>query len=311
MMFHKTKNKNIIRDSASDRVFGIVNTLLLCALLFVLIYPMYFCLVASFSDPYAVSLGEVTFLPKGFTLDAYKFAFEEEAIWRGYANTICYTFFGTLLNLLLTIPCAYFMSKKNLPGHGFFSWYFLIPMYFSGGMIPTYLSVRSYGLLNKPYTLIVLGGISIYNMIVARNYFDHSIPNELYESASIDGAGPLYTFFRIALPLAKPILAVITLFYAVSRWNSYFTALIYITDSDMYPLQMVLRNILLQNQASVLEVDVAGLSAEEIAKFEYRKYIAQAMKYAIIWIASLPMLIIYPFVQKHFTKGIMIGAVKG
>lgn len=310
-MFHKTKNKNIIRDSASDRVFGIVNTLLLCALLFVLIYPMYFCLVASFSDPYAVSLGEVTFLPKGFTLDAYKFAFEEEAIWRGYANTICYTFFGTLLNLLLTIPCAYFMSKKNLPGHGFFSWYFLIPMYFSGGMIPTYLSVRSYGLLNKPYTLIVLGGISIYNMIVARNYFDHSIPNELYESASIDGAGPLYTFFRIALPLAKPILAVITLFYAVSRWNSYFTALIYITDSDMYPLQMVLRNILLQNQASVLEVDVAGLSAEEIAKFEYRKYIAQAMKYAIIWIASLPMLIIYPFVQKHFTKGIMIGAVKG
>lgn len=310
-MFHKTKNKNIIRDSASDRVFGIVNTLLLCALLFVLIYPMYFCLVASFSDPYAVSLGEVTFLPKGFTLDAYKFAFEEEAIWRGYANTIYYTFFGTLLNLLLTIPCAYFMSKKNLPGHGFFSWYFLIPMYFSGGMIPTYLSVRSYGLLNKPYTLIVLGGISIYNMIVARNYFDHSIPNELYESASIDGAGPLYTFFRIALPLAKPILAVITLFYAVSRWNSYFTALIYITDSDMYPLQMVLRNILLQNQASVLEVDVAGLSAEEIAKFEYRKYIAQAMKYAIIWIASLPMLIIYPFVQKHFTKGIMIGAVKG
>ena len=312
MLKKAVKNKNAIRDSFSDRVFGVVNTLLLCALLGVILYPMYFCLVASFSDPYAVVGGEVAFLPKGFTLDAYKFAFEEDPIWRGYANTIYYTFFGTILNLVLTIPCAYFMSKKNLPGHGFLSWYFLIPMYFSGGMIPTYLIVRSYGLVNQPYTMIVLGGISIYNMIVARNYFDNSIPRELYESASIDGAGPLYTFFRIALPLAKPILAVITLFYAVSRWNAYFSAMIYLTDSDMYPLQLVLRNILLQNQNQALgDLASMGLSVQEIEEIEYRKYMSEAMKYAIIWIASLPMLIIYPFVQKHFTKGIMIGAVKG
>ena len=303
---------NKIKYSNSDRIFGFVNGALLCLLMFVLIYPMYFCLVASFSDPDAVAKGTVTLWPQGFTLDAYRFAMEQSSIWTGYANTIYYTLFGTIWNLFLTIPCAYFMSKKNLPGHGFFAWYFLIPMYFGGGMIPTFITVRDYGLMNTPYTMIILGGISIYNMIVTRNYFDNSIPGELYESASIDGAGPLRTFFTIALPLAAPIIAVMTLFYAVAHWNSYFTAMIYVTDSDWYPLQLVLRNILLENQNAALgDLAAQGYTQEEIAYEIYRSKMAEAMKYAIIWIASAPMLIAYPFVQKHFTKGLMVGSVKG
>ena len=303
---------NKIRYSQSDRIVGFVNGALLCVLMFLLIYPMYFCLIASFSNPDAVSKGAVTLLPVDFSIDAYRFAFEQKNIWRGYANSLYYTVCGTLWNLFLTIPCAYFMSKKNLPGHGFLSWYFLIPMYFGGGMIPTFITVRDYGLMNTPYTLIMLGGISIYNMIVTRNYFDNSIPSELYESASIDGAGPLRTFFTIALPLAKPILAVITLFYAVAHWNSYFTAMIYVTNNEWYPLQLVLRNILLENQQSALgDLAAMGYTQEEIQFAQYRAKMAEAMKYAIIWIASAPMLIAYPFVQKYFTKGIMIGAVKG
>lgn len=303
---------NTIKYSKSDKIFGFVNGSLLIILLIALLYPMYFCLAASFSDPYAVSGGQVTFYPVGFSLDAYKFAFEEKALWTGYKNTLIYTVFGTVFNLFLTIPCAYFMSKKEMPGHGFLSWYFLIPMYFSGGMIPTFITIRNYGLMNTPYTMIILGGMSIYNMIVARNYFDHSIPGELYESASIDGAGPLRTFFTIAAPLAKPIIAVITLFYAVAHWNSYFTAMIYVTNNDWYPLQLILRNILLENQnAAAGDLAAMGFSEEEMAYHQYRQHMAEGMKYAIIWIASAPMLVAYPFVQKYFTKGIMIGAVKG
>jgi len=303
---------NKIKYSKSDKIFGLVNGTFLVLLMFLLLYPMYFCLVASFSHPDAVSKGAVTFWPVRFSVDAYRFAFEQDTIWRGYGNSIYYTFFGTIWNLFLTVPCAYFMSKKNLPGHNFFSWYFLIPMYFGGGMIPTFITIRNYGLMNTPYTLIILGGISIYNMIVTRNYFDNSIPGELYESASIDGAGPLRTFFTIALPLAAPILAVMTLFYAVGHWNSYFTAMIYVNDSDWYPLQLVLRNILLENQNSGLgDLAAQGFTQEEIDFQIYRSKMAEAMKYAIIWIASAPMLIAYPFVQKYFTKGLMVGSVKG
>lgn len=302
---------NVIQYSKSDRMFGFVNTVLLIIVLIILIYPMYFCLIASFSDPYSVATGKLTFFSIGFTTEAYKLAFMEDQLWQGYRNSLYYTLFGTLFALFLTIPGAYFMSKKEMPFHGLLSWFFLIPMYFGGGLIPTYMTVRNYNLLNQPHTLIVLGSLSIYNMIVTRNYFEHAIPNELYESASIDGASPLRSFFTIALPLAKPIIAVITLFYAVSRWNSYFSAMIYVTDSKLHPLQMVLRNILLQNKTSMSDIYSMGLDPEQIAELEYRKYITEAMKYAVIWIASLPMLIIYPFVQKHFTKGIMIGAIKG
>ena len=220
---------------------------------------------------------------------------------------------GTLLNLRLTIPAAYVLSKKHLRGRTLFSWYFAFTMYFSGGLIPSFLVVRDLGLLNSRMTLVVLNGLSVYNMIVTRVYYQTSIPGELYEAAEIDGCGEFGQFFRVALPLSAPIVAVMALFYAVARWNDYFTGLVYISDSKMYPLQLVLRNILIENRTAINQLQATGahINDQEMLYLSRQAYLAEAMKYALIFIASLPLLAAYPFVQKHFVKGVMIGAVKG
>ncbi len=221
----------------SDKVFDVCNNTLMLVLIFVAAYPLYFIIIASFSDPYEVINGSVYLLPTGFTFESYINVFREKRIWSGYSNTIFYTLFGTLFNLMLTIPAAYILSKKRLIGRKFLTFYFLIPMYFSGGLVPTYLQVKNLGLMDKPYTLIFLGGISIYNLIVTRIFFATSIPEELYESADIDGASQFRIFFQIALPLSKSILAVMALFYAVTHWNSYFNAMIYISNDKYQPLE--------------------------------------------------------------------------
>ncbi|MBQ7867661.1 MAG: carbohydrate ABC transporter permease [Clostridia bacterium] len=299
-----------IRKSRSDRLFDTVNVVIMILVLFIMAYPIYFVIIASVSDPYQVTSGNVYLAPKGFTLEAYQNVFKESRILQGYANSILYTFAGTCWNLVLTIPLAYVLSRRKLRGRWLLTLYFLIPMYFKGGLVPTYLQVKNLGLLNQPYTLIILGGLNIYNMIVARVYFQTSIPDDLYEAAHIDGASQFRTFFSIMLPLAKPILAVITLYYAVWRWNDYFNALIYTSKQAYQPLQMVLRGILLMNE-NMTELMASAESAEAQADMARLAYIAQTMKYALIFIASAPMLIIYPFVQKHFVKGIMIGSLKG
>ena len=298
------------RETRSDRIFGLINTTILILIVIVEIYPLYFTVIASISDPYAVVKGKVFLLPEGFTWDAYKYVFSESRIWRGYRNTILYTLFGTTWNLFLTIPAAYVLSKKDLVGRGWITTFFLIPMYFGGGLIPTYLQVRSLNLIDKPWTLIILGGLSIYNMVVARVYYQSSIPGEIYGSARIDGASDFMQFFRIALPLSAPILAVMALYYGVGHWNNYFTALIYVSNSKLQPLQIELRNILLLNQTAVkaLEDFEEDIDISELAR---RAYIAEAMKYSLIFISSAPMLIAYPFVQKYFVKGMMIGSLKG
>lgn len=293
-----------------DSVFDVVNTIALILILIALLYPMYFTVIASVSDPYSVSTGRVYLIPEGFTLEAYQNVFRDERVWSGYQNTIIYTIFGTLFNLFLTIPAAYAWSKKELFGRNLLALIFIIPMYFSGGLMPTYLQVKNLGLLNKPITLILLGGISISNVVIARVYFQNSIPESLYESARIDGASELYNFLAIALPLAKPILAVITLYYAVGHWNDYYNALVYISKPDYYPLQMQLRNILLQNQ-QMAEIATESMSGSELEVFERQRYMAMSMKYALIFIASAPLLTMYPFVQKYFVKGVMIGSIKG
>lgn len=304
---------NKIRESRADRAFNVINVVLISLLLVVMIYPLYFTIIASFSDPYAVVNGEVFFWVRGFSLDAYRAVMEETRVWIGYRNSLVYTVVGVLLNLAVTIPGAYVLSKKNLPGRGLLATYFIITMYFSGGLIPTYLIIRDLGLLNQPYTLIFIGALNTYNMIVARVYFQTSIPEALYESARIDGANDFRMFFSIALPLATPIVAVIALFYAVARWNDYYTALIYVSSDRYYPLQMMLRSILLSyEQGFSTSTDaLRGLSAEEMAWLSKKQYVAQAMKYSLIFIASAPLLILYPFVQKYFVKGIMIGSLKG
>lgn len=292
-------------------MFDVVNYTLLLILALLFLYPLYFTVIASFSEPREVASGNVMFWIKDFTLDCYNQVFKAEQLWRGYGVTIVYTVFGTMLSLFLTIPAAYALSKKTLWGRGLITTYFLIIMYFSGGLLPTYLVVKNLGLLNQPYTLIVMGAFSVYNMVVARTYFQTSIPESLYEAAEIDGCSQFGRFFRIALPLAKPIIAVITLYYAVGKWNEYYNCLVYINDSKYYSLQMVVRNII-NSGANLLSNAVEQEMTIEQAEYAVRrKYIAEAMKYSVILISSLPMLIVYPFIQKYFVKGVMVGSIKG
>lgn len=277
----------------------------------IILYPLYFTVIASLSEPSEVVQGNVIFWIKGFTTESYVNVFENKDIWRGYYNNIVYTVFGTMLAMALTIPAAYALSKKYLWNRNLVVTYFVIVMYFSGGLLPSYLQVKNLDLLNKPYTLIILGSFSVYNLVIARTYFQTSIPESLYEAAEIDGCSQIGAFFKIALPLAKPIIAVITLYYAVGRWNNYFSALIYVSKSKYHPLQMVLRSILMESKNALANIKPETMEMDQIEYFMQRAYMAEAMKYSIILIASLPMLILYPFIQKHFIKGMMVGAVKG
>ena len=297
--------------SLSNKLFDITIYVILILLTIVLAYPLYFVVIASFSEPYDVVNGNVVLWFRGFTLDSYLNVIENKKIWIGYRNTFIYTLFGTMLNLALTIPAAYALSKTFMWKRNFFIWYFIIPMYFSGGLLPTYLQVKNLGLLNKPYTLIIIGGISIYNLVVVRTFYQNSIPDSLYEAAEIDGCSQYGQFFKIAIPLSKPIIAVITLYYAVAHWNNYYNSLVYTTQEKYFSLQMVLRNILMENQNAMSGADPSSMSAEQLESAMEKVYLASSMKYSIIFIASLPMLLLYPFIQKYFVKGVMIGAVKG
>lgn len=300
-----------MKKTRFDKAFDTVNIIIMACLLFIMVYPLYFTIIASISEPSEVALGNIVLLPKGFTLEAYKNVFVNSQIWDGYRNSIIYTALGTLFNLLLTIPAAYVLSKKDLPGNKAFSWVFLITMYFGGGLIPSYLLVKSIGLWNKPYTLIILGGISVFNVVVSRVFYETSISPSIYEAAHIDGSSEINTFVSISLPLSAPIIAVMALYYAVGHWNDYFTALVYTSSREYQPLQLVLRQILILNQQLISKIDFTtddGSAAETAMRMAY---MAQSMKYSVIIIASLPMLVVYPFVQKYFVKGVMIGSLKG
>lgn len=296
----REKMKNSLR---SDFAFDvIVNLLGICIVLIVLI-PLIFVIAASFSDPDLVIKGKVLLFPKGFTTKAYTMVFENEDIWRGFRNSCLYTIAGTLISVILTILAAYPLSRKELPGRNLFMMLILFTMYFSGGMIPTYLLVKDLGMYNTIWALLIPAAISTYNLIVAKTFFENSIPGELYESARLDGCGNVAMLHRIVLPLSKAILAVLVLYYAVGIWNAYFDALIYVRDTSLHPLQIVLRNILLLGQTEQMGTNDVGM-ADKIK-------MAEAVKYSAIVVSSVPMLLIYPFVQKYFVKGVMIGAVKG
>ena len=287
----------IIRRTRADKLFDTLNVILMAIVLVITLYPLYFVLIASVSDAYEVAKGNVFLWPKGFTAESYLNVFKENRVWLGYRNTIFYTLTGTFFSLILTIPSAYALSKKSLPGRRLINVFFLIPMYFNGGLIPTYLVMKKIGMVNTWYSLIFIAASSVYNMIVTRAYFQSNVPEELYESARIDGASELKTFFRIALPLVKPILAVMTL--------------IYTTKNDYLPLQMVLRSILLNSQTAMQKIDTSAMDTEAIKNAARLAYMAEAMKYALIVVSSAPLLIAYPFVQKYFVAGMMVGAVKG
>ena len=293
-----------------DRLFNIFNGLLCTLILLITIYPIYFVVVASVSDPVAVVKGSVYLWPKSFTLEAYANVFKESQIWTGYGNTIIYTLFGTLWNLVLTIPAAYVLSKRDLPGRAILSWFFFITMYFSGGIVPSYMLYKDLGLLNTRWACILGAGVNCWNLIVTRTFFTGTIPNEVYEAAEIDGASEMKTFFSIAIPLSAAIIAIMALFYGVEHWNEYFWAMCSLTSRKYYPLQLVLRDILIENQQAVRSME--NVTADGAAEAAARKaYMAEVMKYALIFISAAPMLAAYPFVQKYFVKGVMIGSVKG
>jgi putative aldouronate transport system permease protein len=298
------------RHSKLNRItlYDVLIALIVVMITVLVVYPLYYTVIASFSDPNEVYAGNTFVWIKGFTVDAYRNILKEKEIWVGYRNTIFYTLTGTLYNLFLTIPAAYVMTKKDLPFRGFISWFFFLTMYVSGGMIPGYFLVKSLGLINNPLVMIVGAGVSCYNLIVTRQYFSTSIPSDLYEAAYIDGADDGRCFVRIALPLAKPIVAVMALYYGVGRWNDYYTGLLYIYKSKYFSLQQVLNKIL--NSNLELKID-DGMDSDMIAYALRQYHAAQGMKYSIIFIGCLPLLIAYPFLQKYFAKGIMIGSVKG
>ena len=291
------------KKSKGDRAFDITLVVISILIILVIAYPLYFVVIASFSQPEAVLGGKLRFLPVGFNLESYQMVLTEPKVWTGYRNTILYTVLGTCINLVLTTLAAYPLSRKDMPFRGLLTFVASFTMLFGGGMIPVYLVVRGLKLTDSIWAMVIPNALATYNMLVMKNYFQSSIPEELQEAAAIDGCDHFGTLIRVVLPLSAPIMAVIVLFYAVGHWNAFFNAIIYLRNQDLFPLQVVLRDILLQNSLEAVGGDLTGM---------YEKVMrGESMKYALIIVASEPVIMLYPFVQKYFVKGVMVGAIKG
>lgn len=298
-------SKQKIRGINADRVFYGVNGLLGALFILVTLYPLIFVVSASFSSGEALMRGEVWLLPKGVNLDAYRTIFKMPEILRGFVNSLFYTALGTAVNVVFTVLAAYPLSRKDLYGRPVLMFLFAFTMMFSGGLIPTYLLVRDLKLLNSVWALILPGALSVWNMTITMNFFRGNLPDEMLEATQIDGCSDVQFLWRFAAPLSKSILAVIALFYAVGHWNSYFSALIYLTDARKYPLQLVLRDILINNQ---LDISSSQMDVQTMLR---KEYLQDLLKYAIIVVSTVPMMVLYPFVQKYLVKGVMLGSLKG
>ncbi|ANA78779.1 carbohydrate ABC transporter permease [Paenibacillus glucanolyticus] len=278
----------------------------LCAFIFLLVaYPLYFIVIASFSDSTLVSTGKVMFIPKNISFFGYQEIFKDMRIWTGYRNTLFYTVFGTLINMLFTLPAAYVLSRKEFRARRIIMLIFVITMFFNGGLIPTYLLMKGLGLTNTIWVFILPFSVNVFYLIIARTFFENSLPQELHEAAVMDGCSHFTFFFKVALPLSKALVSVIGLYYLVGHWNDFFTALIYIRDTKLQPLQIVLRDILLSNQVFSSGAGTGGDAGG------YAQRYADQIKYGVIIVSTLPILLIYPFMQKYFEKGVMIGSIKG
>lgn len=292
-----------IKKSRDDKIFDFIMYTIAILLIIITLYPMYFIVIASISDPTAVSNGELLFLPTGINLKAYKELLGYAKLWIGYRNTILYAVLGTVIVLVVNIPASYALSRKKLYGKKLFTFFYLIPMFFTGGLIPTYLAVKNFNLLNTIWVMVLPFSVVPYYIIVGRTFFNNSIPEELWEAAQLDGCGYIGFFFRVVLPLSKAVLAVIALWAAVGQWNSYFNALIYLRSEELQPLQIVLRNILISNQTiSSMTTGAAAVEAKQMADL---------IKYAVVVVSSAPIMCLYPFVQKYFNQGVMLGSLKG
>ncbi|MGP4039181.1 carbohydrate ABC transporter permease [Gracilibacillus sp. D59] len=288
----------------NDRLFSLFTYVLLALVFLAVVYPLYFVVIASVSDSTLVANGEVIFFPKGVSLFGYEQIFQDSRIWTGYKNTIVYTLVGTAVNLLFTIPAAYVLSRLEFRARRPLMFFFIFTMFFNGGLIPTYLLMQDLNLVNTMWVFVFNPlTINVFNLIITRTFFENNIPNEMYEAASMDGCSHFKFFFSIVLPLSKAVISVIGLYYLVYHWNDFFNALIYIRSSDKQPLQMILRDILISNQVFNEGSGSTGGG--------YAQRYADQIKYGVIIVSTLPVLIIYPFLQKYFEKGVLIGSVKG
>lgn len=296
-------NKKSKIVNKQDRLYYFISYTVAILLTLVVLYPIIYIVSASFSDPDKLVSGEVWLFPVGFNLNSYKRLFEYKNIWIGYGNTILYTVVGTLINIIITLMCAYPLSRPNLRGRGIIMFLFTFTMLFDAGMIPNYILVKNLGLMGSRWAVILPKAMNVYNMIVCRTFIQSNIPNELWESAQIDGCGNTQFFFKMVLPLVKPIIAVLALWYGVSHWNSYFSAFMYLKDTNLYPLQLFLKELLVQS-ARLGDTDAAMQSSQGAN-------LAIGIKYAVIVVSSAPLMCLYPFVQKHFQEGALLGSVKG
>ncbi len=294
----------MLTRSRSDRWFDAANYCILTLLLAAVLYPLYFVVIASISDPDLVNAGRVWLYPREMTFEGYQRIFNDDAVGYGYRNSLLYTVVGTAVNVALTLTGGYALSRHDLPGRTFFTFAIVFTMFFGGGLIPTYLLVKELGMVNTMWAMVVPNAVSAFNIVVARTFFQSTIPKELLEAAAVDGCRNTLFFLRIALPLSMPIVAVLTLFSAVGHWNSYFQALIYLNRDELMPLQIVLRNLLIASEVSESMTSDMSSSAD-------RQRIVEVMKFGMIVVASLPVLVLYPFLQKYFVKGVMIGSLKG
>jgi putative aldouronate transport system permease protein len=295
------RKKGLKTRHLGDRCFYIFNALCLGILALIVIYPLYFVVIASISDPDAVLAGQVIWHPVQVTLSGFQKIIGRTDVWRGYRNTIIYTLLTVVLSLVVTIPAGWALSRKNLPGKKFFMVYFIIPMFFGGGLIPFYNVMSKLHLINSMWAVILPAILSVWNLFMTKAFFESSIPNGLLEAAAIDGAGQFRIFLEFVIPLSKAIIAVMALYYAVGQWNSYFNAMIFLQDEKLYPLQLVLKEILIASESTV------GGSGETILE-QYR--LANQLKYVSVIVSSAPVILLYPFVQKYFAQGVMIGSLK-
>ena len=292
-----------IRDSFGDRVFIFFVYLFLVLVLLVVLYPVIYIVSASFSDPNAVTAGKVWLYPVNFSLRGYQVTFQNPQIVTGYLNSLFYTVVGTFISVVLTVFVAYPLSRRDLYGSNFLMFFITFTLIFSGGLIPTYLVVKQLGMIDTRWALLIPQAVAAFQVIIARTFFRATIPEELVEAAELDGCNDLQFLWAVVLPLSKPIIAVLALMYAVSQWNGYFDALIYLKSSDLQPLQIVLRNILILNTTASGSMDAAAMAQ--------RRQLADLLKYCLVVVGSVPVLLIYPFVQRYFVKGILIGSIKG
>ncbi|MFY0761743.1 carbohydrate ABC transporter permease [Metabacillus dongyingensis] len=291
-------------NSSSDKVFNIVNYLLLAIVTLLVLYPLYFVLSASVSDPLYVLRGEMWLLPKDINFDAYKKVFMNEDILNGFWNTIKYTAVGTAINVVMTTMAAFPLSRKDFMGRNLIMGFLVFTMFFSGGLIPSYLLIKELGMLDTFWVMVIPNAVAIWNIIIMRTFFQTTIPIELQESAMIDGCSNIQILIKIVLPLSMPVIAVMVLFYAVGHWNSYFNALIYLQDRELFPLQLILREILIQSQTD----EMVKATSESFVK---QQLSVEGLKYAVLVVSNIPMMLLYPFLQRYFVKGFMIGAIKG